>query len=198
MPAMPLPPATHSTCLATSGWNVAWPSGPKTLSRAPSMAPPNSHSLTARHGEEHELAGGEVEQTVERDVERGDVVRQPAQPAHDAAEDARRGRVGLPRLQRAHLQRAVVVGHALAREQVALALEIFPAGGLGPLALRASAREPRLARPARAGGALVGELDPASQPGVENLLSGLARTVARAIPRGDDDLHGRRYPIASR
>src|SRR5207249_10913560 len=134
----------------------------------------------ARHGEEHELAGREVERTIDRDVERGDVVRQRSQPAQDASAAAGGGRVGLARLQRAHLQRAVVVGHARAREQVTLALEIFPAGRLWPLALRASAREPRLARPAGAGGALVGELDPASQPGVENLLSGLALEVARA------------------
>src|SRR5207302_1894974 len=137
----------------------------------------------ARHGEERELAGGEVEGAVERDVERGDVVRQPAQPAHDAAEDARGGGVGLARLQRALLQRAVVAGHALAREQVALALEIFPAGRLWPLALRASAREPRLARPAGAGRALVVGLDPASQPGVERRLSGCALVLARRRPR---------------
>src|SRR3989441_11331074 len=219
MPAMPLPPAMQSTCFLTSGWNVACPRGAKRTSRAPSTPSPKSHSLTAppgfffttndrrsaprskltmeyarpgdaRDGDERELARREVERRIDVHVERDDVVRQPPDPPHDTAEGARGGRVRLGRLQRADLQRAVVVSHALAREQVALALEIFPAGGLGPLALRAPARQPRLARPAGARGALVGKLDPASQTGVEDLLPGLALEVACPVLRADDDSHG--------
>ncbi len=50
MPAMPLPPATHSTCFLTSGWNVARPSGATRPSRASSTPPAKSHSLTPPPG----------------------------------------------------------------------------------------------------------------------------------------------------
>ena len=34
MPAIPLPPAMQSRCLATSGVKVAWPRGPNSQARA--------------------------------------------------------------------------------------------------------------------------------------------------------------------
>ena len=143
----------------------------------------------AGHGNERELAGGEIERGVDLDVEGNDVVRQPPHVADDATHRARRRGVGLARFQRADLERAVVASDALTGEQIALGLEIFPARRLGPLALRAAAGQPRLARAAGAGRALVRQLDAAAQARVEDLLARLALEVARAVARGDDDLH---------
>ena len=143
----------------------------------------------AGHGEERELAGGEIERRVDLDVEGGDVVRQPTKPLDHPAHRPRHRCVGLARFQRADLEGAILAGNALAGEQIALSLEILPARRLGPGALRAPAREPRLARAARPRGALVRQLDTAAQAGEEDLLARVALEVARAVARGDDDLH---------
>ena len=50
MPAIPLPPAMHSTCFASPGGKVACPRGAKRPRRVPSTAAPKSHSLTAPPG----------------------------------------------------------------------------------------------------------------------------------------------------
>src|SRR5262249_14268996 len=93
------------------------------------------------------------------------------------------------RLERPDLERAVLVRHALARQQVGLALEVLPSRRLGPVAFHAAARQPRLAGAARAGGAFVGKLDAAPQPRVKDFLARFALEIARAVARGDDDLH---------
>ena len=50
MPAMPLPPAMHSTCLPRPGRKVACPRGAKTPSGVPSTPSPKTQSLTAPPG----------------------------------------------------------------------------------------------------------------------------------------------------
>src|SRR4029077_12011114 len=65
----------------------------------------------------------------------------------------------------------------------------------GPLALHPAAHEAGLAGAARAGRALVGQLDARAQAGMEDLLSGLALELALSVPGLDGDLHG--CPITS-
>src|SRR5437773_2379475 len=143
----------------------------------------------ARHRDERELTGLEVDRSVEREIEGQNVVRQTPQPSDHAAEGPRRHRPRLARLQRtAHLQRAVVVGHALAHQELTGALEVAAAGSVGPGALGAAAHELRLARAARPGGALVRKLHAAPEPGVADPLAGVALEVARPVFRADDDL----------
>ncbi len=103
------------------------------------------------------------------------------------------GGARLARLQgHADLERAIVVGHALAHQEIGRALEIPAPRGLRPLALGASAHQPGPARAAGARAALVGQLDAAPEAGVEDLLPGVALEVVRAVPGLDDDLHADR------
>ena len=100
----------------------------------------------SRHGEERELARLEVEGALEVDVEGRHVVGEPAQIAHRSRERARsRGaRLALSQWRR-DLERAIPMGHALAHEELGLALQVAAAGGVGPLAHGPAADEPRLA-----------------------------------------------------
>src|ERR1700736_2720566 len=150
-----------------------------------------------RHAEEGELTGLEVERPIEMDVERGHVVSQAPPPPQHTGDRARQGE-RLARLQDRDLECAVVAGHALAHEQLGLALEIPFTRRAGPLALHPAAHEAGLAGAARAGRALVGQLDARAQAGMEDLLSGLALELALPVPGLDGDLHGRPITSAAR
>src|SRR5262249_22461 len=82
--------------------------------------------------------------------------------------------IWLAGLERPHLERAVFVSHTLARQQIGLALEILPPRRLGPPALHPPARQPCLARAARAGATFVGHLDAPAHPPVTPLLARLS------------------------
>ena len=228
MPAMPLPPAMQRRCLARPGRNVAWPSGPKTPRRDARDGVPEEplahrpvrlllhherqalrapievdHGIgagprDAGHGEQRELPRLEVERLVEADVEGHHVVGQPPVRLDHATERPGRGRLRLARLQDPHLEPAVLVRHALAREDLGGALQVPVAGRVGPVALVAPAHERGLAGAARAGRALVGQLDATPERGVQDLLPGGALEVPRAIAGADRDLHPYSYIPASR
>ena len=144
----------------------------------------------AQAGAVDAIAEQPIERRIDVQLDSHHVVRQAAARAHDAAEGARRGHARLTRLQHpADLERAVGASHALAHEELGLALEIAAARSLRPLALGPATHEPGLAGTARAGGAFVGKLGAAPESGEENLLPGLALEVARPVPGIDDDLH---------
>ena len=118
---------------------------------------------------------------------------QPPVPLDHPTERAGRSRLRLARLQDAHLEPAILVGDALAGEDLRGALRVPVAGCVGPVALVAPAHKDGLARAARASGALVRQLDAAPQRGVQDLLPGGALEVPRGIARVDRDLHRYSY-----
>jgi hypothetical protein len=128
------------------------------------------------------------------DVERRDIVGQAAPVPHAPPDHARERGGRVTRLEHGDFERAILARHALAHEQLGRALEIAAARGIGPLALHPATHEPGLARAARAGPALVGQLDSAPQAGVEDLLAWLTVKILGEIPGpapgGDDDPHG--------
>ena len=129
---------------------------------------------------------------VEIHVEGEHVVGEPPAAPHDAAQRPRRA--GAARLleRRPDLEHAVLVGDALAHQELGLGLEIPMAGRLGPLRRRAPARPSRaLHVPQVPVPHSYGQLDPAPQAGEQDLLPGRALEVARPVAGVDDDLHRR-------
>ena len=117
-------------------------------------------------------------------------------PATTPRRARRRARAGVDRVHEArHLGGHVPRRRALAHQELTRPLEVLAARRLRPAVVDPAVDQPRLARSARAGAALVRQIDPRAQAREEDLLPGLRLELVGAVARVELHSHPERHVV---